>query len=223
MVNNLQNTEKVSPSEKKRNIPWFAIYLLIIAIILYFSVVIPYEIIKDISRNYGCTHHTTVGREADGILWMRGRALGFTTLIWFIISTFQGIFMNKHAKLFHKKKRARDLHCISSFLCILFMTIHVYFLLTSEPWRSIFLGLDRKHFSTRVFQIKIQTGIIFGTIMTIVSVFSVFARKPKYMKKIGYKKFKVIHWIMMIFTILLIVHILYINTELWIMGYGQLK
>ena len=223
MVNNTQTSKKSIPLKRKRNIPWFAIYLLVMVIILYFSVVIPYEIIKDISRSYGCTHHTTGGREADGILWMRGRALGFTALIWFIISSFQGIFMNKHAKLFHKKRKARDLHCISSILCILFMTIHVYFLLTSEPWRSIFLGLDREHFSTRVFQIKIQTGITFATIMTIVSILSLFARKPKYMRKIGYKRFKIIHWIMMIFTIVLIIHVLYINTELWIMGYGQFK
>jgi predicted ferric reductase len=190
-------------------------------IILYLSIVIPYEIIKEISRSYGCTHHTTGGREADGILWMRGRALGFTALIWFIISTFQGIFMNKHAKLFHKKRKARDLHCISSFLCILFVFIHVYFLFISEPWRSIFLGLDRRHFSTRIFQLKIQSGIIFLVIMTSVSILSVITRKSKYMKKISYKRFRIIHWIMMVFTILLAFHIIYINTELWIMGYGK--
>jgi hypothetical protein len=223
MINNTQTSEKSTPFEKKRSLPWFAIYLLIMIFILYFSVVIPYEIIKEISRSYSCTHHTTGGREADGIIWMRGRSLGFTSLIWFIISIFQGIFMNKHAKLFHKKRKARDLHCISSFLCILFMAIHVFLLFISEPWRSIFLNIDREHFSYRVFQIKIQIGIIFATIMVIVSILSVFARKPKYMKKIGYKKFKIIHWIMMIFTFLLIIHILYINTELWIMGYGQLK
>ena len=137
-------------SKVSNNIPWFLIYLVIEIVIIYLSVVIPYEIIKTISRSYGCTHHTTGGREADGISWMRGRALGFTALTWFIISTFQGIFMNKHAKLFHKKKKARDLHCLSSFLCILFMALHVFFLLTSEPWRSIFLGLDRKHFSTQI-------------------------------------------------------------------------
>ena len=209
-----------TPSEKKR-IPWYTIYLLVMVIILYLSIVIPYEIIKEISRSYGCTHHTTGGREADGILWMRGRALGFTALIWFIISTIQGIFMNKHAKLFHKKRKARDLHCISSFLCILFVFIHVYFLFISEPWRSIFLGLDRRHFSTEIFQLKIQSGIIFLIIMTSVSILSVITRKSKYMKKIGYKRFRIIHWIMMVFTILLAFHVLYINTELWIMGYGK--
>lgn len=214
------NSNKSNVMDK---IPWFLIYLVIEIVIIYLSVLIPYEIIKDISRNYGCTHHTTGGREEDGISWMRGRALGFTALTWFIISTFQGIFMNKHAKLFHKKRKARDLHCLSSFLCILFMALHVFFLLTSEPWRSIFLGLDRKHFSTIIFQLKLQSGIIFGSIMVSVSILSLFTRKSKYMKKIGYKRFRVIHWIMMIFTILLIFHILYINTELWIMGFGQVK
>jgi predicted ferric reductase len=213
-------SETIRNSNKKK-IPWFTIYLLMMAFILYLSIIIPYEIIKDISRNYGCTHHTTGGREADGILWMRGRALGFTAIIWFIISSFQGIFMNKHAKLFRKKRKARDLHCISSFLCIFFAFIHVYFLFISEPWRSIFLGLDRAHYSTNIFQLKIQTGIIFAVIMTSVSILSIITRKPKYMKKIGYKRFRIIHWIMMIFTIVLIFHIIYINTELWIMGYGR--
>ena len=214
------NASKTNLNDK---IPWFLIYLIIEFVIIYLSIVIPYEIIKNISRSYGCTHHTSGGREEDGISWMRGRALGFTALIWFIISTIQGIFMNKHAKFFHKKRKARDLHCLSSFLCILFMTLHVFFLLTSEPWRSIFLGLDRKHFSTQVFQLKIQSGVIFAAIMVSVSILSLFTRKSKYMKKIGYKRFRVIHWIMMIFTILLVFHILYINTELWIMGYGQFK
>ena len=214
------NSKKSKVPDK---IPWFLIYLIFEVVIIYLSVVIPYETIKLISRSYGCTHHTSGGREADGILWMRGRALGFTALIWFIISTFQGIFMNKHAKLFHKKRKARDLHCLSSFLCIFFMALHVFFLLTSEPWRSIYFGLDRKHFSTQIFQLKIQSGVIFATIMLSVSILSLFTRKSKYMKKIGYKRFRVIHWIMMIFTILLVFHILYINTELWIMGYGQVK
>ena len=203
-------------------LPWFLIYLLIEVIFLYYSIVIPHEIIKSISSEYKCKHHTTGGREIDGFSWMWGRSLGFTTLIWFIISTFQGIFMNKHAKLFHKKRKARDLHAISSVICIFFMFLHFYILLTSEPWRSVYLMTERQHFPYEIFHLKIYLGIVAGAVMVIVSILSVFARKPKIMKKIGYKRFKIIHRIMMIFTIVIIIHVIYINTELWIMGYGKI-
>jgi len=206
----------INKSNAWDKIPWFLVYLIIEAIILYFSIVIPHEIIKNISRDYKCRRHTTGGNEIDGFAWMWGRSLGFTTLIWFIISTFQGIFINKHAKLFHKKRRARDLHCISSFICIFFMFIHFIVLLTSEPWKSVYLRTERAHFPYEVFDLKIQLGITVGVVMILVS-------EPKIMKKIGYKRFKIIHWIMMIFTVVLIIHVLYINTELWIMGYGQLR
>ena len=129
--------------------------------------------------------------------------------------------MNKHAKLFHSKKKARDLHCLSSFLAIIFMFLHFFVLFISEPWRSIIFRTDRAHFPQEVFRLKIILGIIFGTIMTSVSVLSVLARNPKVMKKIGYKRFKWIHWFMMVSTIILIIHVIYINTELWIMGYGR--
>jgi len=203
-------------------LPWFLIYLIIEVIVLYFSIVIPHEIIKSISYEYKCKHHTTGGREIDGFSWMWGRSLGFTTLIWFIISTFQGIFMNKHAKLFHKKRKARDLHAISSFICIFFMVLHFYILLTSEPWRTVYLMKDRKHLPYEIFHLKIYLGIVAGAVMVIVSILSVFARNPKIMRKIGYKRFKLIHRIMMIFTIVIIIHVIYINTELWIMGYGKI-
>ena len=203
-------------------LPWFLIYLLVEVILLYCSIVIPHEIIKSISIDYKCKHHTTGGREIDGMSWMWGRSLGFTTLIWFIISSFQGISMNKHAKLFHKKRKARDLHAISAFICIFFMFLHFYILLTSEPWRSVYLMTERKHFPYEIFHLKIYLGIVAGTVMVIVSILSVFARKSKIMKIIRYKRFKRIHWIMMIFTIVIIIHVVYINTELWIMGYGQI-
>ncbi len=205
----------------KNKIPWFWVYLIIEVILIYYSIVIPHEIIKKISYDYSCTHHTSGGREIDGMAWMWGRSLGFTALIWFIISTVQGIFMNRHAKLFHKKRKARDLHCISSIVCIFFMVLHLSFLLTSEPWRSIWWYLDRAHFPYEIFYTKIISGIIFGTIMVAVSVLSIIARKPKYMRIIGYNRFRSIHLIMMVFTIMLILHVVYINTELWIMGFGQ--
>ncbi len=209
-------------SKAKKKIPWFLIYLLIECILIYLSILIPHEIIKTISYDYSCKHHTTGAWAVDGEFWMWGRSLGFTALIWFIISTVQGIFMNKHAKLFHKKKKARDLHCISSIVCIFFMVLHLSILLISEPWRSVYLMTERRHFPYEVFHLKIQLGIVAGTVMTIVTILSAFARKPKIMKFIGYKRFKIIHRIMMAFTIAIIIHVLYINTELWIMGFGRM-
>jgi predicted ferric reductase len=212
----------VNKSNVFDRIPWFLVYLIIECIILYFSIVIPHEILKSIVRDYKCKHHTSGPWEIDGMEWMWGRSLGFTTLIWFIISTFQGIFMNKHAKLFHKKRKARDLHAISSFICIFFMFIHFIILLNSEPWRSVYLMTNKKHLPYEIFHMKIYLGIVAGTVMIIVSILSVFARNPKIMKKIGYKRFKIIHRIMMIFIIVIIIHVVYINTELWFMGYGKI-
>ncbi len=206
----------ISKTTTRYEIPWFFVYLIIEAIVVILSILIPFEIIKSISISYKCKHHN-----AGGELWMWGRSLGFTTLIWFVISTFQGIFMNKHAKLFHKKRKARDLHTISSLICIVFMILHFSILLTSQPWRSVYLMTQRRHFPYEIFHLKIQLGVVAGTVMVIVTILSAFARKPQIMKKIGYKRFKIIHRIMMVFTIVILIHVLYINTELWIMGFGR--
>ena len=196
-----------------RNIRIYYFYLIIELIIIIPSIIIPHRFILLVHDYYGCGHHSG---GIDGDLWEWGRALGWTALIWFIISSFQGFTMNKHAKLFHKKREARDLHCISSLLCILFFLLHVYYLFISEPWRSIFFMRDREHFAYRIFQIKIGTGIYMAIVMSLVSILSFAARDAKFMKKIGYKRFCIIHWIMIISTIILIVHILFINTEVWI-------
>lgn len=201
--------------DKKINL--FHFYLIIELIIVILSIIIPHNLIILIHRLYGCGHHSG---GADGDIWEWGRAFGWTALIWFIISSFQGFTINKHAKLFHKKKKARHLHCISSVLCILFFLLHVYCLVISEPWRSIFLLRDKAHFSYRIFQFKIGTGIYMAIIMTSVSLLSFAALDAKVMKKIGYKRFRIIHWIMIVSTVILIIHILYINTEIWIItGY----
>ncbi|MFX0070851.1 MAG: ferric reductase-like transmembrane domain-containing protein [Candidatus Hermodarchaeota archaeon] len=198
---------------KENPVQMFILLSIIEIIALILSIFIPYNIILYIHRAYGCRHHSG---GIDGNLWEWGRALGFASLIWFVISSFQGITMNFHAKLLGKKKKARDLHCFSSFLCILFMIIHFSLLLNSEPWRSIILLTDSEHFGLRVFRAKIISGIIFGVVMSMVSILSIFARSPKIMKKIGYKRFKYIHWFMMVLTVVLIFHIIYINTEIWI-------
>jgi predicted ferric reductase len=198
----------------------FLIYFFVEIALIIFSIIIPHNLIILNHRLYGCSHHSS---GIDGYLWEWGRALGFTTLIWFVVSSIQGFTINKHAKLFHKKKRARDLHCLSSFICILFMILHLILLFNYEPWRSIILRADRAHFSFNTFQLKIQNGIIVGLVMAIVSFLSLFARNPKVMKKIGYKRFKIIHWMMIIVSFVLILHVLYINTEIWIMTGDRLR
>jgi len=202
-----------------KKISIFLFYLLIELIIVILSIIIPHNLIILVHAYYGCGHHSG---GTNGDLWEWGRAFGWTALIWFIISSFQGFTLNKHAKLFRKKRKARDLHCISSLLCILFFLLHVFCLFISEPWRSILLLRDREHFTYRVFQFKIGTGIYMAIIMTIVSLLSFAAREAKVMKKIGYKRFRIIHWIMMVSTIILIIHILYINTEIWIITGSKL-
>lgn len=207
---------------ENNNVNWFQFYFIIEILIIIPSVLLPYNFIIYIHRDYGCRHHSG---GLDGILWQWARTFGWTALIWFIISIFQGFFMNKHAKLFHKKgkKRARDLHCISSFLCISFAFFHFYLLYISEPWRSIFFRSDREHFSFFMFQLKIGTGIYFIIVMSIISIISLAARNSKFMIKIGYKKFRLIHWIMIISTIVLIFHIIYLNTEIWIITGNKLR
>ncbi|TFG07307.1 MAG: hypothetical protein EU539_05240, partial [Promethearchaeota archaeon] len=123
-------SQEAKKKVKKYQITAFQVYLIVELVIIYLSIVIPHEIILSIHRDYGCGHHSG---GIDGDLWEWGRALGFTSLIWFAISSFQGFLMNKHAKLFHKKSKARDLHCFSSFVCIFFVLVHVYFLYISEP------------------------------------------------------------------------------------------
>lgn len=214
LINMTQNIKQFLEDKK---ITMFQFYLIIEFIIVILSIVIPHSLILLNHRFSGCGHHS--GGQ-DGDLWEWGRALGLTALIWFIISSFQGFTMNKHARLFHKKRKARDLHCVSSLLCILFVLLHLYYLFISEPWRSILLLRDREHFTYRIFQFKIGTGVYFAIIMILVSILSFAARDVKFMKKIGYKRFRIIHWIMMVSTVILIIHIFYINTEIWIMtGY----
>jgi predicted ferric reductase len=144
--------------------------------------------------------------------------LGFTTLSWFILSSFQGFTTNKHAKLFHGKRKAKDFHCIGALITNIILGFHVLFLFISEPWRSVALAKNIEHYPYNLFLIKIWTGIIFAFIMIFVSILSFYLRDMKKLKKFGYKRFILVHRIMLILTIILVIHIFLINTELWIAG-----
>ena len=205
-----------SNSKKKKNLYKTFIYLDFL--ILFFSIIIPLILIILNHQINGCLHHTSRGRGIDAALWILGRSLGFTTLTWFIISSYQGFTTNKHAKLFHSKRKAKDFHCIGALITNIILGFHVLFLFISEPWKSVILSTRIKHYALLLFQIKIWTGIIFASIMIFISILSFYLRDMKKLKKFGYKRFILVHRIMLILTIILVIHILFINTELWIAG-----
>jgi len=205
-----------SISKKKKN--WYKTFISLDVLILFFSIIIPLILIVLNHQINGCHHHTSRGRGIDAILWILGRSLGFTTLIWFIISSYQGFTTNKHAKLFHSKRKAKDFHCIGAFLTNIMLGFHVLFLFISEPWKSVILSKRIEHYAFSLFRIKIWTGIIFALIMIFVSILSFYLRDMKKLKKFGYKRFILVHRIMLFLTIILVIHILLINTELWIAG-----
>ena len=201
---------------KKKN--WYKNFIYLDFLILFFSIIIPIFLINLNHQINGCYHHTSRSRGIDAILWILGRSLGFTTLIWFIISSYQGFTTNKHAKLFRSKKKAKDFHCIGALLTNIILGFHVLFLFISEPWRSVILSNRIEHYGFLLFRIKIWTGIIFAAIMIFVSILSFYLRDMKKLKKFGYKRFILVHRIMLLLTIILVAHILLINTELWIAG-----
>ncbi|MFX1394391.1 MAG: hypothetical protein ACFFAH_12565 [Promethearchaeota archaeon] len=198
---------------------WYKIFLFLDFLILFLSIVIPLILILLNHQINGCYHHTARRRGIDGILWILGRTLGFITLIWFIFSSFQGFTTNKHAKLFHGKRKANDFHCIGAFITNLMLGLHILFLFISEPWKSVILRNRIDHYAYLLFMIKIWTGIIFALFMVFISILSFYLRDIKKLKKFGYKRFIFIHRIMLILTIVLMIHVFLINTELWIAGY----
>ena len=185
-------------------------------VLLFLSIIIPFILVILNHQINGCHHHISRGRRMDAILYVLGRSLGFTTLIWFIISSYQGFTTNKHAKLFHSKRKANDFHCIGALITNILLGFHVLFLFTSEPWRSVILTKDIEHFPIILYRLKIWTGIIFAIAMIFVSILSFYLRDIKKLKKFRYKRFILIHRIMLLLTVILMVHIFLINTEIMI-------
>jgi len=201
-------------SEKKSaKLPYF---IVLVVILLVFSILIPF-ILVNANQTGSCLHHL---EEENGSLWVVGRAFGFTTFIWFIISTLFGINTKKLAKVFKSYQKARDFHCVNAAITIVVFLIHVGSLLGSEPWGELIFDGKYNHIPYPLFITKLWTGVLFGIVMFSVSVSAFYFRDMKRMKKFGYKNFIKIHYIMLSLSVILGIHIFLINTELLIIFWG---
>jgi hypothetical protein len=160
-----------------------------------------------------CLHHI---EEEGGSFWILGRAFGFTTLIWFIVSTLYGIYTKKLARVFNSYPKARDFHCLNASITLAIFFAHIGFLLSSDPWGPLIFDGESNHIPQDLFMLKIGTGVIFGIIMASVSFSAFYFRNMKNMKKFGFRNFIKLHYIMLCLSVILAVHIFLINTELMI-------
>jgi hypothetical protein len=185
-------------------------------ILLVISIIIPFLLVNA-NQTGSCLHHI---EEDNGILWIVGRSFGFTTFIWFIISTLFGINTKKLARVFKSYKNARDLHCLNAAITIATFLIHVGTLLGSNPWGDLIFDGDYNHIPLPLFLTKLSTGILFGTLMFSVSVSAFYFRDMEKMKRFGYKKFIKLHYVMLALSVILGIHIFLINTEILIIFWG---
>ncbi len=201
-------------SQKESN----KLFFLIItdAILLGVSILIPF-ILVNANQTGSCLHHLS---EDNGILWVVGRSLGFTTFIWFIISTLFGINTKKLARVFKSYKNARDLHCLNAAITITTFLIHISTLLGSDPWGDLIFDGDYNHIPLPLFLTKLLTGVVFGIIMFSVSISAFYFRDMEKMKRFGFKKFKKLHYFMLSLSLILGIHIFLINTEIIIIFWG---
>lgn len=192
------------------------LYIILDIIFLILSIIIPFILVSQ-NQTGSCLHHI---EDSEGSLWIVGRAFGFTTLTWFIISTTYGIRTKKLARAFRSYKKARDFHCLNALLTIIIFFIHVASLLSSDPWGNLIFDGEYNHIPLPLFTTKLATGIIFGIIMFSVSMSAFYFRDMNRMKKFGFKNFIRIHYIMLSLSILLGIHIFLINTEILVIFWG---
>ena len=185
-------------------------------ILISISILLPL-ILVSANQISSCLHHL---EEDNGVLWIVGRAFGFTTFIWFIISTLFGINTKKIAKILKSYQNARDLHCLNATITLIVFFIHIGTLLGSEPWSELIFDGEYNHIPYPLFMIKLWTGVLFGIIMASVSVSAFYFRDMKKMKRFGYKNFIKIHYIMLSLSVILGIHIFLINTELLVIFWG---
>lgn len=205
--------EKQATKKKSSKI---SIYITLDIIFLILSIIIPYVLVSQ-NQTGSCLHHI---EDSEGSLWIVGRSLGFSTLIWFIISTIYGIRTKKLARAFGSYKKARDFHCLNALVTNIIFIIHVASLLSSEPWGDLIFDGEFNHIPPPLFITKLATGIIFGVVMFFVNMSAFYFRDMKRMKKFGFKNFIRIHYIMLSLSILLGIHIFLINTELLVIYWG---
>ncbi len=194
----------------------YPLFLVIILIILIISIIIPLFLVN-LNQNRSCLHHI---EEDNGTLWIVGRALGFTTFVWFIVSSIFGINTKKIAKSFKSYQKARNLHCLNATITITVFLIHIGTLLGSDPWGDLIFDGEYNHIPYPLFMVKLWTGILFGLIMFSVALSAFYFRDLERMKKFGFKNFIKVHYIMLSLSFLLGIHIFLINTEFLILFWG---
>jgi hypothetical protein len=194
----------------------FLLYITIEIIILIISIIIPLVLVRN-NQTGSCLHHI---EDSEGSPWIIGRALGFTTFIWFIISIIFGLRTKKLARAFKSYKKARDLHCFNATITIIVFLVHISTLLSSDPWGDLIFDGEYNHIPLPLFIAKISTGVITGVIMFLISLSSFYFRDMKKMKRFGFKNFIRLHYIMLASSILLAIHIFLINTELLVIFWG---
>ena len=210
-MKNLNNGD--SSVKKSSKLLYFIILDIIILII---SIAIPLLLVSS-NQTGSCMHHI---EEGEGNFWILGRAIGFSTLIWFIISTLYGIYTKKLARVFKSYSKARDFHCLNASITLIIFFVHISSLLLSDPWGPLIFDSEYNHIPSVLFMIKIWTGVIFGIVMVSVSFSAFYFRSMKNMKNFGFRNFIKLHYIMLSLSILLAVHIFLINTELLIIFWG---
>lgn len=204
---------EVSPSQKKFK---FGIFIILEAIVLIVSIVIPL-ILVSLNQSGSCLHHL---EELGGEFWILGRALGFTTLTWFFITSLMGLSTKKLARTFKSYKKARDLHCINASIMIIVFLIHITSLLLSDPWGPLIFDNEYNHIPFPLFITKLWTGILFAIVMISVSFSAFFFRNMRRMKSFGFKNFLLIHYIMLGLSLILAIHVFLINTEILVLMWG---
>jgi hypothetical protein len=203
----------VKSVKKSNKMPFF---IILDAALLVVSIIIPFILVKA-NQTGSCLHHLS---ENNGILWIIGRSFGFTTFIWFIISTLFGINTKKLGRVFKSYNNARDLHCLNAAITITTFLIHIGTLLGSDPWGDLIFDGDYNHIPLPLFLTKLLTGVLFGIIMFSVSLSAFYFRDMEKMKRFSYKKFIKLHYVMLSLSIILGIHIFLINTEILIIFWG---
>ncbi len=98
--------------------------------------------------------------------------------------------------------------------------MHVFLLLFSDPWGGLIFEGEYNHLPFGLFLTKLVTGVVFAGIMVAVTILFFYLRDMERFKKFGYKKFIRVHYIMLISSFILAIHIFLINTEIMVIFWG---